>query len=127
MLTDSIADFLTRLRNANRARKDRVTVRSSRMGKAITQILADKQFIEKFEETTRDNVKELTIIFKTGRNPLELKRISKPGQRIYIGHQNIKRVRNGLGIGIISTSQGLKPDAEAKKLKIGGEYICEIY
>ncbi len=127
MLTDPIADFLTRLRNANSARKEQVTVRWSRMGEAIVKILAEKQFIEKFEETTRDNVKELTVIFKTGRDPLELQRVSKPGQRIYIGHQDIKRVKNGLGIGIISTSQGLKPDAEAKKLKIGGEYICKVY
>lgn len=91
-------------------------------------MLAAKRLIEGFDEKIAEGgPKELTIRFRTDRESLELKRISKPGQRIYVGHEEIKRVKNGLGIGIFSTSKGILTDAEARKLKIGGEYICEVY
>lgn len=127
MLTDPIADFLTRLRNASHARKNELTVRSSRMAKAISQILTEKRFIGGFEETKMEKISSLCIKLLTDREPLEVKRISKPGQRIYIGYKNLKRVRNGFGIGIISTPQGVISDEAARQKKIGGEYIAEIY
>lgn len=127
MLTDPIADFLTRIRNASHARRGQLTVRASRMAKAITELLSAKRFIEGFEEVSEGNTRELAIRLRVDRDPLELKRISKPGQRIYIGHDEIKRVRNGLGMAVISTSKGVLSGEDAKKEKVGGEYICEIY
>lgn len=127
MLTDTIGDFLTRVRNASSSRKKYVTVRHSRLIKAIADILLAKRFIESMEEISVDNKKELKITLITDREPLELKRISKPGQRIYVGYGNIKRVRNGLGSGIYSTPGGVISDDEARKQKIGGEYLCEVY
>lgn len=126
-MTDPIADFLTRIRNASHARRGQLTVRASRMTKAISELLTSKRFLEGFEEVTDGNTRELAIRLRVDRDPLELKRISKPGQRIYVGHDEIKRVRNGLGIAVISTSKGILSGEDAKKEKIGGEYICEIY
>ncbi len=127
MLTDPIADFLTRIRNASHARRGQLTVRSSRMKKALAELLTAKRFIEGFEELTEENTRELAIRLRVDRDPLELKRISKPGQRIYVGCGEIRRVRNGLGMAVISTSKGILSGEDAKKEKVGGEYICEIY
>ncbi|MBI2453934.1 30S ribosomal protein S8 [Candidatus Peregrinibacteria bacterium] len=130
MLTDPIADFLNRLKNASRARKKECATRSSKMLKSIAQVLLARRFIKHFEEVSAGksgNVKELHIELVPEREPLEIKRVSKPGQRIYVGCGEVKSVRSGLGLGIISTSRGVLSDAEARKLKVGGEYICEIY
>ena len=127
MLTDPIADFLTRVRNASSARKQDFIVRHSRIIKAIADVLVKKRFIANAEEEISGTAKEIRITLRADREPLELKRVSKPGQRIYVGHDQVKRVRNGFGIGIISTSQGVVSDDQARKEKIGGEYICEIY
>ena len=127
MLTDPIADFLTRLRNASHTRCSKLTVPFSRMNKAITELLVTNRFIESFYANTDQKIRELNIVLKKDREALAIKRISKPGQRIYVGYQNVKRVRNGLGIGIISTSRGVITDTEAREKKLGGEYICEIY
>ena len=101
----------------------------SRMKRDIAQVLMQKRFIENFGEKPSESGKTtmLTVSLRTDREPLEVKRISKPGQRIYIGHKNMKRVRNGLGVGIISTSLGILPDDEARKKKVGGEYLFEIW
>lgn len=127
MLTDPIADFFTRLRNASHARRGECTVRPSRMVKALADLLTAKRFIEGYEEQEEGNAKKLAIRLRTDRDPLELKRISKPGQRIYVGHNEIKRVRNGLGMSVISTSRGILSGDDAKKEKLGGEYICDVY
>ena len=127
MITDPIADFITRIRNASRVHKKTVAARSSNMLKAIAQVLASKRFIESFAENTLDNHAELTVTLRSDREPLELKRISKPGQRIYVGHKDIKKVRNGLGIALISTSSGIITGEEAKEKKVGGEYLLEVY
>jgi len=98
------------------------------MLKSIAEILVAKRFIESVrEEQSENNRKELLITLRTDREPLHLKRVSKPGQRIYVGYNEIKRIRNGLGAAIISTSHGLMIGEEAKQQKLGGEYICEIY
>ncbi|MBI5413714.1 30S ribosomal protein S8 [Candidatus Peregrinibacteria bacterium] len=128
MFTDPIADFLTRIRNAGRARKRELSVRGSRMLKSIADVLKAKNMIASVEEMTIEGgAPELKIVLLAGREPLELKRISKSGQRIYVGYEDIKRVRNGFGVAIISTSHGVMSGDEARKLKIGGEYICEVY
>lgn len=129
MFTDPIADFLTRLRNAGSARRSYATVRASRMIKAIADVLAARGFIESVEEIQSEDAKnkELKINLKGDREPLELKRVSKPGQRIYIGHEDIKRVKSGLGLAVLSTSLGIISGEEAKKKKVGGEYLCEIF
>lgn len=127
MLTDPISDFLTRIRNSSRARQKYCIAKSSQMIKAIAKVLAENHFIESFYCEGEGCVKEIKVALRQDRNPLELKRISKPGQRIYLGQEEIKRVRNGFGIGIYSTSKGILSDKQAREMKIGGEYICEIY
>lgn len=128
MLTDPIADLLTRIRNASHARRRSLIVRSSKMKKAIAEVLAAKRFVESVEEVKgAEKYAELQISLRTDRDPLELKRISKPGQRIYVGHDEIPRVRNGLGMALISTSRGVMPGDQATKEKLGGEFICKVY
>lgn len=126
MLTDPIADFLNRLKNASRAQRETLTVRSSGTIKSIAKVLAGHQFILSTEEHEEGAKKELTITLNPERRELEVRRISKPGQRIYVGHKELKRVKSGLGLALISTSQGILTSEEAKAKKIGGEYICEI-
>lgn len=132
MLTDRIADLLTRLHNATQARHRELVLPSSNLLKAIATVLMKKRFIVAMEEMETKNkrgstMKELRIVLRTDREPLEVKRVSKPGQRIYVSHADIKRVRSGYGIGIFSTSKGVLSDEEARKAKTGGEYLCEIY
>lgn len=127
MLTDPIANFLTRIRNSSAARQKKVTVRASNLIKAIAKIMLEKNFINNVEDNNINGMPELTIHFIANRDPLNLKRVSKPGQRIYINAKDIKRVRNGFGIGIFSTSAGILTDEQCHAKKIGGEYICEIY
>lgn len=127
MLTDPIANFLNQLRNTSHARKRELIVRSSGIIKAMADVLMQKRFIETMEEMKSDKIQELKIVLRKDREPLEVKRVSKPGQRIYVGYQGLKRVRNGLGIALISTSQGVLSNEEARQKKIGGEYLCEVY
>ncbi len=130
--TDPIADFLTRIRNAIKARHRVVEIPASNIKKAITQVLYDKGFIQsyKFEEAAPQGVIKIALKY----NPVtkqsaivELKRVSKPGLRKYAGTTEIPRVLNGLGIAIVSTSKGVMTDKEARSLKVGGEVLCYIY
>jgi small subunit ribosomal protein S8 len=130
--TDPIADFLTRIRNAIKARHRVVEIPASNIKKAITQVLYDKGFIQsyKFEEVAPQGVIKIALKY----NPVtkqsaivELKRVSKPGLRKYAGSTDIPRVLNGLGIAIVSTSKGVMTDKEARALKVGGEVLCYIY
>jgi len=129
-VTDVIADFLTRIRNAGRARHNEVLVPFSKMKWAICQILMDQGYIEDFEKLD-DNVQG-TIRIKLkyyNRQPVirDIKRVSKPGRRIYVGAKEIPRVRNGLGIAVVSTSRGIMTDKMARKLNIGGELLFTIW
>jgi len=129
-VTDVIADFLTRIRNAGRARHNEVLVPFSKMKWAICQILKDQGYIEDFEKLD-DNVQG-TIRIKLkyyNRQPVirDIKRVSKPGRRIYVGAKEIPRVRNGLGIAVVSTSRGIMTDKMARKLNIGGELLFTIW
>lgn len=125
MLTDRISDLLTRIRNAARARRSTVTIRSSKMLRSIADVLARNHYVQAVHDG--DTKKDMVIMLLPTRTDIELKRISKPGQRIYVGYQEVKRVKSGLGIGILSTSHGLLTDAQVRKQKLGGEYLCQIW
>ena len=133
MFTDPIADYLTRVRNAQMAGHKVVEIPSSNMKKSITKILHDKGYILnfKFEETENNqgNIKVALKYSTQTKSPAikKIKRISKPGLRKYVDSKNLPRVINGLGIAIISTSQGVITDKEAKNLNVGGEVICHVY
>ncbi|MCS6966194.1 MAG: 30S ribosomal protein S8 [Candidatus Kapabacteria bacterium] len=130
VVSDTIGDFLTRIRNAYRARHRVVTVPASRLKIAIAAILKEWGYIADYEylEDRKQGILRLTLRY-VGGNPAvrELVRISKPGRRIYSGAHELPRVKNGLGIAIISTSRGVMTDKEARHLGIGGEVICTVF
>ena len=132
MNTDTIADFLTRIRNAIQANHRIVEIPASNMKKEITKVLHDKGFITnyKFEDNGPQGTIKIALKYnpRTNLSAIEkIVRISKPGLRKYVGSDNLPRVINGLGIAILSTSKGVITDKEARKLKIGGEVICYVY
>jgi small subunit ribosomal protein S8 len=129
--SDPIADMLTRIRNASLARHRELTLPSSKMKREIARILVDEGFIESFA-TQQDGVQEsLTIGLKyvEGRTPVVsgLKRISKPGLRVYARKTEIPRVLGGLGLAILSTSHGVMTGSQARKLNLGGEVLCYVW
>ena len=130
MMTDPIADMLTRIRNANALRYASVSMPSSKMKVEIAKILLEEGFISDFK-VAGDVKKELTISLKYGANGQRvisgLKKISKPGLRVNVGCDKLPRVLKGLGIAIISTSQGVMTDAKARTLGIGGEVIAYVW
>jgi len=130
-ITDPIADYLARLRNAQMARKVYVDVPASKLKRAITQILVDKGYVQRYLDIDDGKQGLLRIYLKYDRNGnpaiRELQRVSKPGRRQYVGADELPRVRNGLGIAIISTSQGVMTDKEARKLHIGGEVLAYLF
>lgn len=132
MITDSIADMLTRIRNANLVRHQIVQVLKTKITLSISQILKEEGYISNFEDIEVSNKKYLLITLKyysKKRQPIitELKRISKPGLRIYVNHKNLPNVVSNLGIAILSTSKGILTNTTAKKLGVGGEVICYIW
>ena len=130
MVNDSIADMLTRIRNAQTARHDSVSLETSIMKRSIAQILLDEGYISAFEEVDAGKNKNLVISLKyvnKSKVITGLKRISKPGRRIYAGAQDLPKVLGGLGIVIVSTSKGVMTDREARKLGIGGEVLAYVW
>jgi len=133
MFTDPIADYLTRVRNAQMAGKKVVEIPASNMKKSITEILFDKGYILNYKfEDTANNQGNIKVALKYNNNTnmpamKKLIRISKPGLRKYADSETLPRVINGLGIAILSTSKGVITDKEARNLNIGGEVICHIY
>ena len=132
MITDPISDYLTHVRNAIRANHRVVEVPASNIKKAITKILFEKGYIlnYKFENATAQGTIKIALKYhpQTKQSAIkEIKRISRPGSRRYIGIDNMPRVLNGLGIAILSTSKGLMTDKEAKREKVGGEVVCYVY
>jgi small subunit ribosomal protein S8 len=131
MMTDPIADMLTRIRNAGLARHDRTEVPASRLKEAVALILKSEGFIADVRPSEGEGEKKLTIVLKYGRDRQSaidgVKRVSRPGRRVYVRHDRIPRVLSGLGISILSTSRGLMSDREARRQKIGGELICEVW
>jgi small subunit ribosomal protein S8 len=132
MVTDPIADFLTRIRNAQMARHRIVEIPASNVKKRITEILYDKGYIlkYKFEEDNKQGIIKIALKYDPAtKEPAirALERVSRPGLRQYAKPADIKRVQNGLGIAIISTSKGVMTDKEARAQNVGGEVMCHIY
>ena len=131
-MSDPIADMLTRIRNANTAKHDTVDVPSSKMKLAIAGILLDEGFIKKYDLVDEGNFKTIRITLKYGADRNDkfisgLKRISKPGLRVYAGKEDLPKVLGGLGIAIISTNQGVLTDKKARELQVGGEVLAYVW
>ena len=129
-MTDPIADFLTRLRNAATARQRKVDVPASNLKRAITKILYEQHYIDKYVdvEAAPQGVIRIYLKYYNGRPVLSgLRRISVPGRRVYAGATEIPRVLNGLGVAIVSTNRGVMTDKDARCLNVGGEIICYIW
>ena len=130
-MTDPIADMLTRIRNANTMRHDKIDVPASRMKKSIATILQEEGYIKSFEVISDDKQGVLRISMKYGENKERvisgLKRISKPGLRVYAGKEEIPRVLGGMGIAILSTSSGIMTDKKARTNGVGGEVLCFVW
>ncbi len=127
MHTDPIADLLTRIRNAYRAGREIVNISHSKLKEEIVKNLVQTKWIKKYEVKGEGILKALEITLQNEQIPMEIKRISKPGRRIYLKNTEIKPVLNGFGVALISTSKGIMSDRKARKEKLGGELICEIY
>jgi len=130
-MTDPIADLLSRIRNALLAKHDRLDVPVSKLKLEVCRILKEEGFIKNFRVIDGTPVGSLRIFLRyspEGEPAINhVERISKPGRRVYIASKDIKPVRNGLGLGIVSTSQGLLSDAQARQRKVGGELLCELW
>ena len=131
-MSDPIADMLTRIRNANTAKHDTVDVPSSKMKLAIADILVKEGFIKKYDVVEDGNFKTIRITLKYGKDKNEkiisgIKRISKPGLRIYANKEDMPKVLGGLGVAIISTNQGVITDKQARKLQVGGEVLAFVW
>ena len=131
-MSDPIADMLTRIRNANTAKHDTVDVPASKMKIAIADILLDEGYIAKYDLIDEGNFKTIRITLKYGADKNErvitgLKKISKPGLRVYAGKEGMPKVLGGLGTAIVSTNQGVITDREARKLGVGGEVLCFVW
>ena len=131
-MSDPIADMLTRIRNANTAKHDTVDVPSSKMKLAIADILVREGYIKKYDLVEDGAMTTIRIALKYGKDKNEkiitgLKRISKPGLRVYAGAEDMPKVLGGLGIAIVSTNQGVITDKEARKLGVGGEVLAFVW
>ena len=130
-ITDTIADILTRIRNASSARHATVDVPASNVKKAITQILLDEGYIKGFQviEDGKQGVIRITLKYSENRSPVitGLRRVSKPGLRIYSSCEDMPKVRKGLGIAIVSTSKGIMTDKKARELNVGGEVLAFVW
>ncbi|HLA65902.1 MAG TPA: 30S ribosomal protein S8 [Acidimicrobiia bacterium] len=131
MLTDPVADMLTRIRNANLALHERVTMPSSKLKEEIARILASEGYIDGYEVKAAGlrKVLEVKLRYASNRHRVieGIKRISRPGRRVYVGAGDLPRVNGGLGVAVVSTSQGLLPDREARRRSLGGEILCEVW
>jgi small subunit ribosomal protein S8 len=131
MVTDPISDMLTRIRNAVAVGHERVSMPASKVKVGIAQILVDEGFIDRFERNDDGTHSQLELVLRYGdkrRPAIEgIKRISKPGHRVYRGAGELPRVQGGIGIAVVSTSQGLLPDREARRRRLGGEILCEVW
>jgi small subunit ribosomal protein S8 len=131
MMTDPIADMLTRIRNANSAKHDSVDIPASKIKKEIARILLDEGFIKGFDVIDDGKQGIIRVDLKYGKNGEKtisgIKRISKPGLKVYAKSDELPRVLGGLGIAIVSTSKGMMTDRQARKENVGGEVICYIW
>jgi small subunit ribosomal protein S8 len=130
MMTDPIADMLTRIRNAAQAQHEHTVLPSSNLKAELAEILKQEGFIDDYR--VEDGVqKSLTIFLKYGRDRqsafMGMRRASRPGRRFYVGHRDIPRVQNGMGVAILSTSAGIMTDRDARDKRVGGEVLCEVW
>ncbi len=130
-ITDTIADMLTRIRNASSAKHDSVDVPASRVKKAIAQILLDEGYIQSFEVIDDNKQGVIRIVLKYGANKAQtitgIRRVSKPGLRIYTNVEDMPKVMKGLGIAILSTSKGIMTDKQARSANVGGEVLAFVW
>jgi small subunit ribosomal protein S8 len=130
-MTDPIADLLTRIRNAHMAKHDRLDLPSSRLKLEICRILKEQGFIRNFRLIEKRPAAVLRVFLRYSVEGMpaisHVARVSKPGRRVYRGADQIRPVRNGLGLGIVSTSKGLVTDQEARSRRLGGEILCEVW
>jgi small subunit ribosomal protein S8 len=133
MTTDPIADMLARIRNASMARHASTLMPASKIKKAIAEILKAEGFIAdvRDEEANEKNFAQIRVVLKYNREKdsafAGIRRVSRPGRRVYVGHDDIPRVLSGLGVSILSTSHGVMSDKEARRRKVGGELLCEVW
>ena len=131
-VTDPVADMLTRIRNASQARLEQVLIPASRINIELTKILKAEGYVQKYEVSDDKKQGLIRIALKflgPRRDPIiqGLRRVSRPGLRVYVGHREIPRVQGGLGISILSTSQGIMSDHQARRRGVGGELLCQVW
>lgn len=130
-MTDPIADLLSRIRNAQIAKHDRLDVPTSKLKVEVVKLLREEGFVKNFREMEGTPVGTLRIFLRYSAEGVPaisfLQKVSKPGRRVYRKSDEIQPVRNGLGIGIVSTSQGLLTDAQARERRVGGELLCQVW
>ena len=131
VVSDTIADFLNRIKNGQKSRFDKVDIPASRMKASLARILKEEGYIKNYKLIRDDLQGILRVQLKYGEGRegviVGVKRVSRPGRRVYVGHGEIPRVMNGLGINIISTSKGVMTDRQARKERIGGELLCSVW
>jgi len=132
MMTDPIADMLTRIRNASMARHDRVELPHSRLKEHVATVMKSEGYLDDVRVSEgADERKTLTLVLRYGRDRQSaidgLRRVSTPGRRVYVRHDRIGKVSSGMGISILSTSRGVMTDREARKQRVGGELLCEVW
>ena len=130
MVTDPISDMLTRVRNALMLRKESVEVPHSKIKREVSRVLKENGYITDFYEVSDDKFKKIKLVLKyhEGRSVIQgLKRVSKPGRRVYVGTQEVPRVMGGMGVAVGSTSRGILTGHQARRLKVGGELLCYVW
>jgi small subunit ribosomal protein S8 len=131
MMTDPIADMLTRIRNGALARHERVEMPHSKLKEHVATVMRAEGYLDDVRTSESDEPKLLTLVLRYGRDRESaidgIRRVSTPGRRVYVRHDRINRVCSGMGISILSTSRGVMTDREARKQRVGGELLCEVW
>jgi small subunit ribosomal protein S8 len=131
MVSDPIGDFLNRIRNAQKARFDKVDIPASRIKANLARILKEEGYIKNYKFIRDDKQGILRVHLKYGESRegalAGAKRVSRPGRRVYVGHEEIPRILNGMGVSIVSTSRGVMTDRQARKERVGGEVLCSLW
>jgi small subunit ribosomal protein S8 len=131
MMTDPIADMLTRIRNGSMARHDRVEMPHSRLKEHVAGVMKSEGYLDDVRVSEGEEPKMLTLVLRYGRDRQSaidgLRRVSTPGRRVYVRHDRLGRVCSGMGISILSTSRGVMTDREARRQRVGGELLCEVW
>ncbi|HSY24752.1 MAG TPA: 30S ribosomal protein S8 [Polyangiaceae bacterium] len=131
MMTDPIADMLTRIRNGSMARHERVEMPHSKLKEHVADVLKLEGYVDDVRVSEGEEPKTLTVVLRYGRDRTSaidgIRRVSTPGRRVYVRHDRISRVVSGMGISILSTSRGVMTDREARRQRVGGELLCEVW